>query len=77
MGTASTDLSFGVSANGFGSVFLSGYTTGSIVGTSAGDWDTFVAKFTEVPEPASTAIIALVGFMVPFLAGRQGRHPQE
>jgi hypothetical protein len=73
MGTASTDLSFGVSANGLGNVFLSGYTEGSMVGTSAGDWDTFVAKFTEVPEPASTSIIALAGVMVPFLAGRQRR----
>jgi hypothetical protein len=71
MGTAATDLSFGVSANGLGNVFLSGYTEGSIAGTSAGDWDTFVVKFSEVPEPASGAIIALAGVIMPSLVRRR------
>jgi formylglycine-generating enzyme required for sulfatase activity len=44
-GTASLDISYGVSADALGSVYLSGYTVGSLGGTSAGLQDAFVTKF--------------------------------
>jgi hypothetical protein len=38
---------FGVSADGLGNVYISGYTEGSLGGTNAGGTDAFVAKITD------------------------------
>jgi hypothetical protein len=46
LGTASFDEARGVSADGLGNVFVSGYTAGSLPGnTSAGSTDAFVSKY--------------------------------
>ena len=44
-GTSGNDASGGVSADGLGSVYISGTTDGSLKGQNAGDFDAFVAKF--------------------------------
>ncbi len=49
LGTNGGDISFGVSADGSGNVYISGSTSGSFVGTNAGRGDAFVAKFTDLP----------------------------
>ena len=45
LGTSSTDLSHGVSADGLGNVYISGYTDGSLGGPNAGSYDAFVSKY--------------------------------
>jgi hypothetical protein len=45
LGSNINDRSFGVSADGLGSVYISGYTAGSLAGSSAGDWDAFISKY--------------------------------
>ncbi len=45
LGTSSTDVSFGVSADGLGNVYISGYTNGSLGGPFAGANDAFVSKY--------------------------------
>jgi hypothetical protein len=44
-GTAATDVSKGVSADGLGNVYLTGYTDGSLAAPKGGSWDAFVTKF--------------------------------
>jgi hypothetical protein len=44
-GTSATDYGYGVSADGLGNIFLSGYTYGSLGGPHAGSADAFVSKF--------------------------------
>lgn len=68
LGTTVSDISFGVSADGLGNVFISGYTDGSLGGANAGGSDAFVAKLSDltVPEPSTLAIVATctIGFAV-------------
>lgn len=45
LGTAGPDVSNGVSADGFGNVYISGVTSGSLGGSSAGGYDAFVSKY--------------------------------
>ena len=45
LGTSESDFSLGVSADGLGSVYISGGTTGSLGGPNAGSNDAFLAKF--------------------------------
>jgi hypothetical protein len=45
VGTPSTDVGIAVSADSLGSVYISGYTTGSLGGSNAGGWDAFVSKY--------------------------------
>jgi hypothetical protein len=61
LGSPSDDRSYAVSADGLGSVFLSGYTLGSLGRTNAGSSDAFVAKFSdpEIPEPSAASLAAL------------------
>jgi hypothetical protein len=47
LGTAVIDESRGVSADGLGNVYISGFTAGDLDGTNAGGWDAFVAKFSD------------------------------
>ena len=44
-GTSETDASWGVSADGLGNVYISGFTRGSLEGSNAGDSDAFVSKY--------------------------------
>ena len=48
IGTSSGDFGAGVSADGFGNVYVSGYTEGSLGGPNAGDWDAFVTKYDDL-----------------------------
>jgi len=54
-GTSKNEISWGVSADGLGNVYITGSTGGDLGGTSAGGTDAFVAKFNSanVPEPSS------------------------
>jgi hypothetical protein len=45
LGTSGFDVSNGVSADGLGNVYISGYVDGSLAGPSAGGDDVFVAKY--------------------------------
>ena len=45
LGTSAVDMSHGVSADGLGNVYISGDTTGSLGGPSAGGYDAFVSKY--------------------------------
>src|SRR6202041_1583750 len=46
-GTSSGDFAQGVAVDGSGNVYVAGYTTGSLQGTSAGGYDAFIAKFSQ------------------------------
>jgi hypothetical protein len=45
LGSEGTDSVCGVSADGLGNVYISGYTDGSLGGNSAGSYDAFVSKY--------------------------------
>jgi hypothetical protein len=45
LGTSAREDNYGVSADGLGNVYLSGYTQGSLQGTNVGARDAFVAKY--------------------------------
>ncbi len=45
LGTSVQDYSYGVSADGLGNVYMSGWTWGSLGGPSAGSYDAFVSKY--------------------------------
>jgi hypothetical protein len=45
LGTSSSDSNTGVSADGLGNVYISGFTGGSLGGTNAGGYDAFVSKY--------------------------------
>ena len=45
LGTSSYDVSYGVSADGLGNVYISGFTNGSLEGVSAGSFDAFLSKY--------------------------------
>lgn len=46
LGTSGRDLSLGVSADGLGNVYISGFTAGNLDGANAGNGDVFIAKYT-------------------------------
>lgn len=45
IGTAKSDFGYSVTVDGQGNVFISGFTDGNLVGTSAGNNDAFLAKY--------------------------------
>ena len=45
LGTSEYDMSYGVSADGLGNVYISGDTEGSLEGTNAGGSDAFLSKY--------------------------------
>ncbi len=58
LGTSSSDISYGVSADGLGNVYISGTTFGSLGGANAGNADAFIAKFSDpIPEPLILALV--------------------
>jgi hypothetical protein len=72
LGTSVQDASWGVSPDGLGNVYLSGYTYGSLGGPNAGGVDAWVARLSPVPEP-STLILAGVGCCVILVFARRRR----
>jgi hypothetical protein len=44
-GSTGADFLYGVSADSFGNVYVSGYTTGNLAGTNAGGRDAFIRKY--------------------------------
>jgi len=45
LGTAAVEVGYGVSADGLGNVYITGYTAGSLDGPNAGDNDAFLSKY--------------------------------
>ena len=45
LGTTEEDQSSGVSADGLGNVYITGFTAGSLGGPNAGGYDAFVSKY--------------------------------
>ena len=68
-GIVGDDFGLGVSVDRFGSVFVAGWTDGSLGGPNAGGSDAFVAKFL-VPEPGAGGMV-LIGAML--VAARRRR----
>ncbi len=64
-GTSVSDVSYSVAVDAVGSVFLSGYTSGSLEGINAGGRDAFLIKFSAVPEPCSIVLIAFGSILLP------------
>ncbi len=68
VGSFQFELAFGVSADGRGNVYLSGFTDGTVGPSPAGDRDAFVVKLHDpafVPEPATVTqacVLALLGY---------------
>ena len=62
LGTCDIDRSSGVSTDGLGNIYFSGYTKGNLGGINAGGNDAFVGKITDVPEP-STLLLAILGLI--------------
>jgi hypothetical protein len=58
-GQIDDDFGLGVSADGLGSVFVSGLTERNLGGPSAGGDDAFVAKFV-VPEPSAGSMVFII-----------------
>jgi hypothetical protein len=56
-GTAGNDGGIGISADGLGSVYLTGSTGGSLYGPNRGGIDSFLTRFDVVPEPSSIALL--------------------
>ncbi|TWT31024.1 Beta-propeller repeat protein [Posidoniimonas corsicana] len=78
-GTTRIDSGFRVSVDGFGGVYLSGRTDGSLSGPNAGSSDAFLAKFSDpVPEPHSVllGVFACVSLTLPIRGKRGARQKQ-
>ncbi len=63
LGTSSYDDGYGVAADHFGNIYISGYTRGSLAGPTVGYADAFLVKLT-VPEPATILIVTAAGLPV-------------
>lgn len=61
-GTSSTDVAFGITVDGDGEVFVSGYTTGQIGDNRFSGQDAFIAKLV-VPEPNSLLLLGSGGLL--------------
>ncbi len=59
LGRSGDERGRAVSSDGAGNVYISGWTDGSLDGTTAGGRDAFIAKFNEVPEPTTLALAAI------------------
>lgn len=70
LGTVADEVSNGVSANIGGTVYITGYTQGSLVSPNPGGGDVFVAKFSEVPEPTTLLITVATAILWPLLCSR-------
>ena len=66
LGTSSVDFAYGVSVDGSGNAYVTGYTDGGLDGnTNQGDSDMFLIKFSPIPEPSSVllAVLGVVGLI--------------
>ncbi len=72
-GATDDDFGLGVSTDGLGSVFVSGWTEANLGGPSAGGIDGFVAKFV-VPEPFAGSAANVICGMVIFIRRRFRRN---
>jgi hypothetical protein len=61
LGSMSTDQSWGLSADGFGSVYISGHTTGDLAGSRVGLVDAFLAKYDAAGAVAWTRQLGVLG----------------
>jgi beta-propeller repeat-containing protein len=58
LGTAISDWGEGVSVDGSGNAYVTGYTEGGLDGnTSAGGADMFLVKISSIPEPSSITLL--------------------
>ena len=62
LGTTGEDASNGVSADGLGNVFISGWTYGALNGTNAGRSDAFVSKYDAGGNLAWTRQLGTTGY---------------
>jgi hypothetical protein len=62
-GTSGDDRGCSVALDDDGNVFITGWTTGDMVGTNLGGADAFLIKLSPVPEPGSLAILAGIAVM--------------
>ena len=60
LGTSADDVSNGVTVDGSGAVFITGYTQGQLVTPNPGGGDVFIAKFANIPEPSTSALIIVM-----------------
>lgn len=74
LGTRNFDSASGVSADGLGHVYITGYTSGSLGGPNAGSDDAYIAKISDVPEPSGVALTVLGGA---FFSNRARRREQS
>ena len=73
LGTTSDDYGRGVSVDGSGNAYVTGYTEGGLDGnTNAGGSDIFLTKISAVPEPDSIAMLA--GIALTALLYRKRKH---
>ena len=61
LGTDGSDVSNAVSADGVGNVYISGYTSGDLYGTTAGNRDVFVSKYADDGSPIWTRQLGTSG----------------
>lgn len=54
LGTSDSDDSHGVTTDGVGNVFITGFTAGSLDGTNAGDYDAYLSKYDASGNPLWT-----------------------
>ena len=62
LGSTSSDTSLGVSADGLGNVYISGFTTGDLGGPNAGSLDAFVSKYDDMGNLLWTQQYGTTGF---------------
>lgn len=67
LGTSSPDCSYSASADGLGTVYISGYTEGSLGGPHQGNSDASVARISEVPEPSALLLVLAMLACLPSL----------
>jgi hypothetical protein len=67
LGTSATEAATSVCLDSYGYVYISGLTSGNLGGPNAGSHDTFVAKYSTVPEPGTLllATLASVALLLP------------
>ena len=57
IGTDGNDPGTDISTDSLGNAYITGYTTGSLSGPSAGGWDAFLIKISNIPEPTILALV--------------------
>jgi hypothetical protein len=63
IGSSGFDLGYGISTDGLGKVYLSGFVEGVVGASSAGGYDAFVVKLNDplfVPEPATLTYVSAI-----------------